>query len=314
MVHTQHNLTLPVTELYTQEEHFREYGLEDVPFLVMHKHQELQIIHYHDFYELVIVKSGSGEHWVNDRLFMLSEGDIFAIMPNQRHGYFNPQNLQLVNVLFTPEILAQLKPELSEIPGFRALFQTEPELRSVSGFRAKMKLSPEQLTSGQKILARFSNEMTTRLPGWRMALYNQFRELLLHLSRCYGKDLNAASRKMIKLDNMLNFIHRNYAQKIDRDSIMTAGGVSRSAGSRIFAEMLGQSPIEYLTRFRLRNAYRMLRETDRSVSDIAFACGFQDSNYFSSCFRKYYGVSPLHASRHPVIAEDGDLFMPSLDD
>ena len=71
----------------------------------------------------------------------------------------------------------------------------------------------------------------------------------------------------------------------------------RSTLSRKVAEVTGMSPNNYLLRLRLCRAMNMLRETDMSVTEIAFACGFNDSNYFTSRFHREVGMSPLKYRR-----------------
>ena len=56
--------------------------------------------------------------------------------------------------------------------------------------------------------------------------------------------------------------------------------------------MTGKSPKEYLTEYRIKQACHLLRETDLSVSAIAYSVGFENNLYFSKAFRKQKGVSP----------------------
>ena len=63
---------------------------------------------------------------------------------------------------------------------------------------------------------------------------------------------------------------------------------------RCFKAETGRSPLAYLTTLRLSKAKQMLLETPHeTVSNIATQCGFQDALYFSTCFKKHTGVSPL---------------------
>ena len=63
--------------------------------------------------------------------------------------------------------------------------------------------------------------------------------------------------------------------------------------ARRMVEATGLSPNNYLGRVRLCHAMRILVQTNDSVTDIAFACGFNDSNYFSSRFHQEIGVTPM---------------------
>ncbi len=63
---------------------------------------------------------------------------------------------------------------------------------------------------------------------------------------------------------------------------------------RAFCKDFGQTPLEYLTWLRITNAKQLLTlDSFKSVSEIAAQCGFSDSLYFSTCFKKHVGRSPL---------------------
>ena len=70
-------------------------------------------------------------------------------------------------------------------------------------------------------------------------------------------------------------------------------GVCERECFRCFKQELGTTPLSSLTDFRLRRAAELLRETDRSVTDIASACGFATSSYFGKVFRRRMNLSPL---------------------
>jgi AraC-like DNA-binding protein len=61
---------------------------------------------------------------------------------------------------------------------------------------------------------------------------------------------------------------------------------------RVFRQVTGRPPIDYLNYFRAECAAEMLCATDASVTDIALACGFSDPSYFIRLFRRYKGTSP----------------------
>ena len=58
---------------------------------------------------------------------------------------------------------------------------------------------------------------------------------------------------------------------------------------------MGMTPVEYVNRQRVARSERLLAETALTVTEIAYACGVGDANYFSRLFRRYRGVSPKEA-------------------
>ena len=71
--------------------------------------------------------------------------------------------------------------------------------------------------------------------------------------------------------------------------------VSAEHLSRSFKRETGFGFKEYITLLRLKNAEELLKtRKNMSISEIAFLCGFNDSNYFSDKFKRTYGISPLN--------------------
>ena len=96
-----------------------------------------------------------------------------------------------------------------------------------------------------------------------------------------------------RLKCMLGFIRDHFAEDISPADIAASAGVCERECFRCFKQELGTTPLATLTDFRLRKAAELLRETDRSVSDIAAACGFANSSYFGKVFRSRMNLSPL---------------------
>lgn len=70
-------------------------------------------------------------------------------------------------------------------------------------------------------------------------------------------------------------------------------GISRSQLYRAFMDKYGISPKEYIGSLRIDSAKKLLSRTEMSVSEVSYSSGFAEPLYFSSCFRKATGVSPL---------------------
>ena len=66
-------------------------------------------------------------------------------------------------------------------------------------------------------------------------------------------------------------------------------GLGRTRLGQLIKERTGDSPIIYLNRVRIRKAQELLRETKQSITEIAFACGFQSSQYFARTFKHLTG-------------------------
>jgi AraC-like DNA-binding protein len=83
-----------------------------------------------------------------------------------------------------------------------------------------------------------------------------------------------------------------YADPLGVEDLAAAAGLSRAHFSREFRRAFGVSPHEYLLTRRLERAAALLRNTDRSVTDICFSVGLQSLGSFTSSFTRTYAVSP----------------------
>lgn len=88
------------------------------------------------------------------------------------------------------------------------------------------------------------------------------------------------------------FIQHNYADRLSREQIAQAAGVSESYLTQVFQNELGVTPWVFLTRYRIANACQRIKHTSESITDIAISVGFDDPGYFSKVFRSEIGMTP----------------------
>lgn len=88
------------------------------------------------------------------------------------------------------------------------------------------------------------------------------------------------------------YIYFNYDKNITLEQVADKFNMSKSHFSKRFKIVTGFGYKEYLISVRIKEACDMLLNTDKTITDIAFECGFNDSNYFGDAFRKAKGVSP----------------------
>ena len=89
-----------------------------------------------------------------------------------------------------------------------------------------------------------------------------------------------------------DLVDARYSEPLTVDDLARAAGLSRGHFSREFRSAFGESPHAYLLTRRLERAAAMLRNTDRSVTDICFSVGLQSLGSFTTSFTRTYGLSP----------------------
>ena len=95
-----------------------------------------------------------------------------------------------------------------------------------------------------------------------------------------------------RLARVLAAVHEHPAQDWSVEKLAEQAGMSRSPFASRFTEVVGEPPHAYVARVRMHRASRLLRESDRTLADIAAAVGYDSESSFSRLFRKRFGASP----------------------
>ncbi len=108
------------------------------------------------------------------------------------------------------------------------------------------------------------------------------------------------ARHLLKAKDLVD---ARYFEALSVDDLARTAGLSRAHFSREFRSAFGESPHAYLLTRRLERAASLLRNTDRSVTDICFSVGLQSVGSFTTSFTRTYGTSPAaYRSRFPPAA------------
>lgn len=241
--------------------------------------------HVHPFYDVTYLLNGECTCFVNHNIYKLTKGDLIIIPPGDIHRStfhgkiqnerfvlsFKERQLDWIRSLVGEEVVAKgLKTGVISIPNKRRDY--------IEALMNKLLFE----SSGPDILS----------PAFIQA---GLLELLLFIIRCQQYENNVF--KEIDVDNRLmqeiaTYIYENYEKKISLDDVAEQFHISRSYLSKKFKIATGFGFKEYLVNVRIKNACHLLLETSKSITDIAFECGFNDSNYFGDAFRRIKGVSP----------------------
>jgi len=99
------------------------------------------------------------------------------------------------------------------------------------------------------------------------------------------------------MTRMKDFLSRNFATRVSARDVAAAAGLSVSRALHLFKEQSGVSFSSYVARQRIDYAIYLMKNTDRSMADIASECGFFDQSHFTKTFRALEGSPPLRYRR-----------------
>jgi len=99
-------------------------------------------------------------------------------------------------------------------------------------------------------------------------------------------------KKTDKMEQIENYIYRNYKNKLSLDNIAQAVFLSKYHLLHVFKKNLGLTPYEYIQRLRIDDAKHLLNTTNKTISEIAFEVGFESISQFNHTFKKISKTSP----------------------
>jgi DNA-binding LacI/PurR family transcriptional regulator/AraC-like DNA-binding protein len=117
-------------------------------------------------------------------------------------------------------------------------------------------------------------------------------EFKTRLKALAGKDEILPPHTGVLVKKAILYFDQNVETQIFRWKLADSVNVNEDYLTRIFHREMGMSPWDYLNRLRVFLAAELIRQTDRTIQDIAWQVGFHDHAYFCRVFKKIYGVSP----------------------
>ncbi|MEN8254870.1 MAG: helix-turn-helix domain-containing protein [Verrucomicrobiota bacterium] len=247
-------------------------------------------VHFHSFHEVMIVIGGMAMHHMHGRDQEISMGDVFVIPPMHLHSYEVPKasGIEVLNILFDLKKLEINTRDLGQIPGFHALFS----LRGTKHGEPYLKLSAKDLAFVNSIVEDMEREQEEMAPGYEFYLGTKLRELIVFLSRHYSHVASPSGKSILKLGGLISYMERHLGEEIRFGALAEEIHMSPTSLRRDFNEAFGCSPMAYLQQLRVKKAMLLLADATKSISDVAFEVGFNDSGYFSRVFKQETGETP----------------------
>ena len=242
--------------------------------------------HWHDDIEFIAVLSGEMQYNVNGEITILKAGEGIIVNTRQLHFGFSPgkEECDFICILLHPLMLCATDAYERDF--------VLPILHNRNA--AYIKLNTDifwQKAILENIKAMYSakNERSAALK-----IQNLFSGIWIQLYENITPETHNAiqNTELSVLKNIIGFIQQNYTVKISLADIAASGAVGQSKCCKLFAKYIGQTPNLYLMQYRLDKSTVLLKNTDMTITEIAYAVGFNGSSYYAEAFRKWCGKSP----------------------
>ena len=245
--------------------------------------------HWHRPVELFYVLRGSLTYMTPHSRFVMPEGAGGLVNPNVLHAsQFHPrEGCTILLHIFDPDFVAGESG--SQISARYVLPLT------TSGVEI-LPIYPDS-DENRRILEslRESFAISEESFGYELALRDSLSKIWLSLLPLAGNcsERNGQSGGSdAALKRLILYIQGNYASNLSVDTLAAQAHISRRACFRLFRENLKMSPLEYIRQCRIRQACRLLTETQKPVGQIGEECGFGSGSYFGTVFVECMGIPP----------------------
>jgi AraC-like DNA-binding protein len=256
-------------------------------------HYTMDANHYHSAYEIYYLFSGERHYFIKDRAYPVLPGDLVLIDSDDVHktSDIGVPNHERVVLYFEPSFFA----------GFTA---AERELL-LAPFRQGyplLRLNLQERLHIEGLLLSMLGELAEQPPGYDLHIRHMAGELLLFAARYARKreSLPAYEPSPVqqKMTDIVRHINAHYGEPLELETLSRQFYISKSHLSRVFKEVTGFSFTEYVNITRIREAERLLRDTDQSITQVSEQTGFDNFSHFGKMFKKLTGMSPRSYRSH----------------
>lgn len=256
---------------------------------IMPEGRGYQDLHWHEELQFTYVMSGELKIRIDGKDYALKEGECVFINCNLLHVTTSlTEEGRYISLNFPDKLLCFF-------PGSR--MEQDYVFPYTRGYRLPAVVLKEDEEWKKELLAELREIF--RLLGCGRAEYQIAVKLtsmwllfIMHVKQDLVKPTKSYLRKQERMQQMLTYIHNHYMEEVHLRDIAKAASVSIGECCRCFQNMVRTTPNQYLLKYRIEKSKELLRETQLSVTEIAYETGFNDSSYYIQCFKKYEGITP----------------------
>ncbi|MCC3374999.1 AraC family transcriptional regulator [Cohnella sp. REN36] len=266
------------------------YGTEDKLYLEYRKRTApftMAADHYHSYYEVYYLLSGSRVYFVRDRTYPVEQGDLVFIPKNELH-----KTIQAGQATHERIVIHFGDAFVFSLVGVPTDFLLAPFEQPTRVFR----LPRAEQIEIDRLLRRSVSELRSRAPGYELAVRMTIADVLLRTARYVHEHeplpVGYATPMHAKLTEIVRYVNANYAEPLRLGGLAERFYISPYHLSRSFKEMTGFTFTDYLALTRVKEAQRLLRDTDLRIADVAVAAGFDNFSHFGKTFKRIARHSP----------------------
>lgn len=234
-------------------------------------------------FRIMIVLNGNIDLSFRKKVHHLKQNDIIIVNPCETHAAFSTDpDAVLFCLSFARQAFREVLPQ-----GMKCHFKYISDEASGNDSACRQLRFLCALMADAAAFPSRVSEMTAR------GAFNLLRALLLsEFSPDISQRRTSANIDTTTQKKIINELSRRYSEKITLEEVALKYGYNRTYLSGAFKKVIGVNLYEYLTMIRFRQAVRELTETEKTLTNIAYDCGFPEPKTFNRIFRENFGILP----------------------
>jgi AraC family transcriptional regulator of arabinose operon len=243
--------------------------------------------HHHNYYEIYYLLGGERTYFINDRVYMAKKGDMVLINVHDLHRTTSSDVAEFERILiyftydFMKSVFLTLDCSIDPFAGGSRLLHFD--------------IAEQRLI--EELLLEMLQECREKPEAYEAYLRASLLKLMIKTQRVALKEseepLVPTHPMHQKISEIASYVNAHFHEKVTLDRLATQFYISPSYLSRIFKKVTGYYFQEYLQVIRVREAQRLLRESDDKVTFIAGKVGFGHIAHFNRTFKHITRYSPL---------------------
>jgi AraC-like DNA-binding protein len=246
--------------------------------------------HLHDEFELILIVKSHGKLFIGNSITNFTGNELYLFAPGLPHCFFNSREYDkggemahAIVVQFRKDFLGSTFFEKTEVANLKRLIK-----KAESGVQF---INPGKTFQRRIVILKEKKGL------------EKLAELLLLLN-------DLATRKEVKLlsaentltlsglndskisNNVYRYVAENFQKTISFDTAASVANMQRSAFCRFFKRKTKKKFSQFVNEIRIMHSCKLLSETDKTILEIAFECGYENTSYFNRQFRIFCSTSP----------------------
>ncbi|MBE6780907.1 MAG: helix-turn-helix domain-containing protein [Ruminococcaceae bacterium] len=245
-------------------------------------------LHWHDRFELLLIKQGSLDYYCSTEHVIFKEGDVAIISPKSLHSAFAGADGVVYDVImfnldhFINGTIAS-KNFLTPLNDGNLIFET--------------KTTNSEIVNQLQAIINADLHRNSYQPLMVLGyVYNLMGLLYEHCVTIENTTTNIEE----KFGKVINYINKHFAEDISSSFLSSKFGYEEAYFCRKFKKNTGITVMKYIQVLRLEESKKLITKSDFSIKDIALTCGFSDVAYFTNCFKKLYQMTPTQMREQKI--------------